>query len=881
MLSIMAMTAGKENYYLHLAREDYYTEGGERPGEWYAGAAAEQLGLEGQVEGAALRALMQGLGPDGKPFVQLQKNHPHQPGWDLCFSAPKSVSVLWAMAPASEREAIQLAHREAVAAALEYMEKNVIVTRRGQGGQICEPASMLAAMFEHGTSRNQDPQLHTHVLLANVVVRQDGTTGTLDSLPIYERQLEIGAIYRAELAWRLRQDVGLSIRPDGEFFRIPDVPEDLCEHFSSRSQEIRHYMDEMKLPRTPKAAEKAALATRGVKGHVARRDLFTRWHNIGEEHRFGVDQAADLIRAQRQTNAQRRLGADEDAQAARIVRHAADTLGKQQGEFSQSDLVQSAAIAGQHRGLKPEAVLNRIARDREQKRTFERKEEGSGEDRYTTKSARRLFGELEDAAARLAQNKRFRLTEDYVRRRLGKYPELSDEQRQAIVDISTKPGAFQCVDGVSGSGKTSMLKAANDLWRDAGYTVVGCATTRTAARKLEAASGIESATVAGVLYHEDPTLRQQLVHHARQLGRAALGKPTYALKDAPLTRDTVLVVDNANMVGNSDLTRLLRRAEKARAKVILIGDRRQIEAYKQAGAFSHLIEKFGAADLHEIHRQQEPWQQEVVRQLAKGDVRGALTQFMLAGDLCPENNRERAMRSLITRWQLDRASDKELPGYLIIGRSQEDARELNIMAQQSRRQMGQLKPLLRQHIADGWVYRDDRVCFTRGNRARNYRSGEFGTVEKIGLDESLTIRLDRKERMGLFHRHVRVKLSASQYKDLQLGYAVTASQAQGLDVERAYAFLEPYSLEPTSKYDRRLTYAQLCTAKDKTQVFVAGADIADELEVLEETARLSQETLHEARRQRERQEEAMHEAERQRQAEQQAQQQAAQARYTP
>ena len=121
MLSMSAMSGGQASYYLGLAREDYYLEGGEPPGQWY-GEGASKLGLHGEVEAAHLYNLFGGYSPEGdRPLVQLQSHDEkatHRPGWDLTFSAPKSVSALWSQLRPEDRQALQAAHFEAVTRAL-------------------------------------------------------------------------------------------------------------------------------------------------------------------------------------------------------------------------------------------------------------------------------------------------------------------------------------------------------------------------------------------------------------------------------------------------------------------------------------------------------------------------------------------------------------------------------------------------------------------------------------------------------------------------------------------------------------------------------------------------------------------------------------------
>ena len=143
MLSIHAMKAGDGAYYLDLAQEDYYLRGGEPPGHWW-GQGAEALRLRGRVERHELERMLTGFSPKGEGLTQNAGGEKRKPGWDLTFSAPKSVSVLWSQADAGTRREIQAAHLAAVKAALGYLELEAGLSRRGKGGFGLDPVGFCA-----------------------------------------------------------------------------------------------------------------------------------------------------------------------------------------------------------------------------------------------------------------------------------------------------------------------------------------------------------------------------------------------------------------------------------------------------------------------------------------------------------------------------------------------------------------------------------------------------------------------------------------------------------------------------------------------------------------------------------------------------------------
>ena len=310
--------AGQGNYYLDLARENYYANTIEPPGQWI-GHGAELLNLHGTVERAGFHHLLLGFTADGqRGLVQNAGNNNRQSGWDLTFSAPKSVSVFWAIASPEVSREVELAHREAVETALAYVEAHCGITRRGSGGKRMEPAALTFATFQHSTSRSQDPQLHTHAVLLNLGLRADGTSGTLQSIYFFQQKMLVGALYQTELAVRLRQRLGLTIEPAKTGYQIAGVPEQLCRNFSQRRQAIERVLAERHASGAI-AAKVAALDTRGEKESVSRTALFARWREAGESFGWGPEQALNLVRREAQQQAPQRPFVKDLRQAAATV----------------------------------------------------------------------------------------------------------------------------------------------------------------------------------------------------------------------------------------------------------------------------------------------------------------------------------------------------------------------------------------------------------------------------------------------------------------------------------------------------------------------------------------------------------------------------------
>ena len=291
MLSIGKMSVGQHAYYDELAKEDYYLEGGEPPGKWF-GQGASALNLSGEVRSKEFSDLFAGE-LRGKRLVQ-QSESTRCAGWDLTFSAPKSVSVAWSQSDVSTAQAIREAQQEAVETALEYIEEECGYTRRGKGGRIVEQAKCIFSTFEHGTSRAEQPQLHTHALMINTCVRQDGTTGTLKTEKLYQHKMTAGAIYRAELAAQLQQRLGLDIIRDEFSFKVAGVQDELCDYFSERRKEIEKALSEKGVTGAI-ASSIAALTTRTSKQQVSRSELIESWKQTGISYGWSTAQLETLL----------------------------------------------------------------------------------------------------------------------------------------------------------------------------------------------------------------------------------------------------------------------------------------------------------------------------------------------------------------------------------------------------------------------------------------------------------------------------------------------------------------------------------------------------------------------------------------------------------
>src|SRR3954454_8426510 len=309
MLSIGKLASGQAKYYLDQAQvrvdvvqsvgsgvEDYYVSPGEARGRWL-GAAARELELHGDVGPEQLRRVLEGLDPRDGSELRTASSRARVAGFDLTFSAPKSVSVLFGLGDEDLRSRVRAAHDLAVREAVGHLERYAAAVRRGHGGAIVEEATgLVAAAFRHRTSRAGDPQLHTHVLVANLGRGLDGRWSALDGRRLYAEARAASFLYQAVLRGELSRTLGVewsAVRRG--IAEVIGFPRPVMRAFSRRRAEIDAALAERGTSGA-RAAEAAALATRRAKDRRVTADTLVReWRRRAEELCFGQPEIALVV----------------------------------------------------------------------------------------------------------------------------------------------------------------------------------------------------------------------------------------------------------------------------------------------------------------------------------------------------------------------------------------------------------------------------------------------------------------------------------------------------------------------------------------------------------------------------------------------------------
>jgi conjugative relaxase-like TrwC/TraI family protein len=300
MLSIGKLSAGQEGYYLAGVAhgvEDYYIEAGEVPGRWL-GRGAETLGLAGDVGDGEFRAVLSGVDPS--TGIRLRRSNARLCAFDLTLSAPKSVSLLWALGDPDTTNAIIAAHEHAVDQTMGYLEREAVQSRRGHDGkETVEGGGVIGAAFRHRTSRAGDPQLHTHVLVANTTLCEDGVWRALDGRLLYAQARTAGFLYQAELRHAPTRSLGVAWEyPMSGQAEIAGFGREVLREFSTRRIEIEEAAAEVGND-SVRSRRRLALETRTAKDYnVDPEQLRTNWRERADLHGLSRGRVEELSRPQ-------------------------------------------------------------------------------------------------------------------------------------------------------------------------------------------------------------------------------------------------------------------------------------------------------------------------------------------------------------------------------------------------------------------------------------------------------------------------------------------------------------------------------------------------------------------------------------------------------
>ena len=597
--------AATADYYIHSQASfrlpgDYYLSGEEPDGVWWNPSehfADETSGARNgsAVDSADFYRLYRGLDPlTGEKLTQNADSEKRCPGYDITFNADKTVSALWAIAPPELRDEIEKAHNDAVQVALQdTIKANCSYTRvrENQRGMKVVSADIMASLFQHGASRSNDPHLHTHCVILNLAkAHQDGKWRALHGNPLFSWQKAAGATYRAELAWLLRDRLGVEMEVHGaeqQYTRIKGAPEHLIEDWSKRNVDITDTAARMGVSLEGNGGLRKAIHnfTRSAKEHgIDPEDRHRQWAEHASAYIEDIPAFVESIVGNE-------LEATEEQKleiAARLAAIPAD-LTRFQSVFKYTDLVEKTANAagGLLSREQRQRMLDRVMKSEEMieldrpdtsydagallahSRTFTAA--------HTVETERRIHA----LATELNRTEGFEIARGVTDAKIEQlrtedYP-ISEEQIAAM-RAATQAGQIAIIEGAAGSGKTTTLRPIADLYREAGHDIIA----------------------TSVSWRVTLALGNDLDAPNWCVDKLNIG---IARGSIPVTGKTVIVVDEAGQLSSLQAVQILQMARTSGAKIVFAGDTQQQQPVEAGPGLRLIRNVVGTTRVDTIRRQ--------------------------------------------------------------------------------------------------------------------------------------------------------------------------------------------------------------------------------------------------------------------------------------
>jgi conjugative relaxase-like TrwC/TraI family protein len=793
---IAKLSVGREEYYtreLATDHEQYLSGHGESPGRWY-GAGASSLGLQGEASVAGFQAMFEGRDPTTGELLGRPHGRNAVPAFDVVLRPTKSVSILYGLGDSGTGRAVLAAHHAGLAEAVGYLDEH-LGARRGHGGvQHVSGQGLLAVGFDHRTSREGDPLLHTHLVVANRIQGPDGRWTALDGRDLYRHRLAADAVYRAIYQRELVRTLGVEwTAADGHGNReLLGMPDELVRLFSKRTDRIDAELDRLAADgreRTPRLVKWTVQATRKPKQHETPDTLYDRWRQEAAERGHDADTLVREVTGRTVNRNQDRTvsAAVADQLFDRLA--GPDGLTAQASTLTRPDVLVAlgAGLAGAGRS-ELEELADRFLTERAVGVVADRALE---ERRWSTPELLAVEQRLVTSATGRTGEQTAVASHQAVGEALAAHPTAGSDQQAMVRDLCQGGQGVAVVVGWAGTGKTFALGIARHAWQLDGYRLLAAAPTGIATMSLQG-EGFEDVATCDRLLGDLDRDREQL--------------------DAR----TVLVIDEAGMVGSRKLARLLDHAQHAGTKVVLVGDDRQLAPIDAGGGFRALRLRLGASELTENRRQHQAWEREALELVRSGLVEDAVAAYQAHDRVVAADSKPAATLALLQDWwtawqQADHDPAQEV---IVLAARRTEVDRLNTACQELLAARGRLGPE-RLQVEDRRLAVGDRVvCGHNAIGELGVANGSRGTI--ITLDpqaRTLTIRLDGTDgREVVLPRSYLDGRGGERNRRVDLAYATTGHRAQGLTRGRALVRL-------TGTEDVNWLYVQLSRARQDTRLY--------------------------------------------------------------
>jgi len=711
--------------------------------------------------------------------------------FDHCFSSPKSVSLLAAAGGPQTRRLLAEGRAEALQVAISHLERHGLGVRRDHNGTDHYPAvgGLVAVAFEHRMSRAGDPNSHTHVLVQNAAQGPDGRWTALDSDRLYAHLMAADHLYLAAERAALTQRLGVRWGPVDERSGAAEIQglddRTLIERFSKRSEEIDHWLDTHGLSGI-KASSAAAVATRQPKNYSeSEESVYQRWTAELAEQGVGERELVEICSGGRGRTASR-----TELDAALDTLSGPDGLTGQASTFTRAEVVDALAkrlpvAPSASRALtQAEEAADRFLAERAIRVGHDRR---LGVERFSTPELLALERQLVEGAAGRADKSCAVVRSELVRQVLDRHATAGEDQVAMVRDL-TQGGAGVVV-GRAGSGKTWALGLAREAFELDGYQVLGTAPT-----------GIATVGLADEGFADARTVDRLLL----DLGHGR----------TELDSRTVLMVDEAAMVATRKLTPLLAHANRAGAKVVLVGDDRQFASIDAGGGFRALRLRLGASELTVNRRQVEAWEQRAIDDVRAGNLEQAIAAYAEHDRIKAFEGRDDRDRVLVSDWwQAHQAGEQPV----IYSHRRVQVDQLNSVCQRLRAEAGQLGPE-RLVVGDRSLAVGDVVVLGANAPDRlGVVNGTTAVIQDLDVPARAMIIRTLEEEPAKTVRlpgwYLDAAVRPGQSRRVDLAYARTDMRSQGRTEQRALLALD-------GAEDMQGGYVQLTRSTQRTDLYL-------------------------------------------------------------
>ena len=847
------------------AEQNYWKQDDRTLGEWH-GKLADEFGLAGSVEEEHFARLADGQHPitteqlvrhrivqeyettDGKTVAPVE----HRAGWDATFSAPKSVS-LTALVGGDDR--VRDAHRQAVNIALNELERYT-QARIGGNNAAETTGKFIAAKFEHDTARPVDgyaaPQLHTHTVIFNVTERDDGQTRALQERGLFASQQFATAVYQSELTYRLRNlgyeiEAGRSGAPE-----VKGYSQEYLDASSPRSQQIREHLEKSGYQGS-EAAQIAAHSTRDRKEIHSPAEVLAAHRQIAAEFGNQPDKVVADARERSQVHAPQHNDEDSRQVARQAVTYARDRSFEREAVTDERDLYRDALRRGMGETTYAEVRAGfeaRIASGELQLVSGQKHDSGR---QFTTaetiRAERDILRQMQQGQGRAEQIMPIQAAVAHTQ----KQQHLNAGQKTAAEEILTSRDVVQGLEGKAGVGKTTLLKSVREAAEKRGYVIEGFAPTSRAANQLRDA-GISAGTLQGFLarVHQpaperhlymvdesslastkhvrdflaklEPGDRVLLIGDTRQHQGVEAGKPFEQLINAGMkTAQVDQIVRQRNAPELLKAVEHLSRGEIAEGVALLEQQGRVTEIANAQQRIAAIAKSYAASPDNTIVVSPDNASRRQINQAVRSELQAL-------GTVATEDH---TMRVLAPRSDMTGADRTWAARYDVgdVLRYQRGSKDLGI-ERQSYAQVVAVEPkenLLTVEKPDGKhvtynpsrlhgisAYREierefavgDRLQFNAPSRELGVANRDLATVERIGNDGQLAVRMDNGKS---------VSFDAQEMRHFDHGYAVTSHSSQGLTAERVLINID--SNAHPELINTRFAYVAVSRASQDAQIF--------------------------------------------------------------